>query len=148
VTLLLFCFGQCSSPAFTVFPPSTPFQAMQLICFYRFPSLFPFSGNAAHLLLPFSLPLPLFRPCSPPAFTVFLPSTPFRAMQQLKVPTNKIGPGFSRVHQQNLALILLQPSFYVCGRKQLLLLRADQTLLQVFRPTAACFHRTLRVLPF
>jgi hypothetical protein len=76
-------FGQCSPSAFTVFLWSEHFRAMQTLCFYRFSLVRAFSGNAATLLLPFFSGPSLFGQCSHSAFTVFLWSEPFRAMQPL-----------------------------------------------------------------
>jgi hypothetical protein len=76
-------FGQCSPSAFTIFLWSDHFRAMQLLCFYHFPLVGPFSGNAAHLLLPFSSGPSIFGQCSTSAFTVFLWSVHFLVMQYL-----------------------------------------------------------------
>ncbi len=72
---------QCTLSAFTVFQAATPFRAMQSICFYRFSSRAPFTGNAKQLLLPFFKPRPFFGQCKAAAFTVFQAATLFRAMQ-------------------------------------------------------------------
>jgi hypothetical protein len=74
-------FGQCSTSAFTVFLWSVHFRAMQPLCFYHFPLVDPFSGNAVPLLFPFSFCRSIFGQCSTSAFTVFLWSVHFRAMQ-------------------------------------------------------------------
>jgi hypothetical protein len=76
-------FGQCSPSAFTIFLWSVHFRAMQLLCFYHFPLVDPFSGNAAPLLLPFSSGPSIFGQCSPSVFTIFLWSVHFRAMQYI-----------------------------------------------------------------
>jgi hypothetical protein len=59
------------------------FGVIRLFCFYRFRSFPSFSGNAAALLLPFSLLSLLFGQCNGSAFTVFTPFTSFRSMQRL-----------------------------------------------------------------
>jgi hypothetical protein len=74
-------FGQCNSSAFTIFLWSIHFRAMQLLCFYHFPLVRPFSGNAASLLLPFSSGPIIFGQCSTSAFTIFLWSAHFWTIQ-------------------------------------------------------------------
>jgi hypothetical protein len=76
-------FGQCSHSAFTVFIWSEHFGVIQPLCFYRFSLVGAFSGNAATLLLPFLSGRSIFGQCSHSAFTVFLWSDHFRAMQPL-----------------------------------------------------------------
>jgi hypothetical protein len=80
---LLTFFGQSNASAFTVCRPSHLFRAMQRFCFYRLPSISPFSGNAALLVLPFFGLLNFFGQCSASAFTVCRPSHLFRAMHIL-----------------------------------------------------------------
>jgi hypothetical protein len=59
--LLARLFGQCRAPAFTVLAFGATFRAMQPLCFYRFPLVRSFSGNAALLLLPFLLLARFFK---------------------------------------------------------------------------------------
>jgi hypothetical protein len=84
--LPFFCFpihlGQCSTSAFTLFLLAHPFGVMQRSCFYPFSAYASIWGNATLLLLPFFSFLIILGQCRASAFTLFLLTHPFGAMQR------------------------------------------------------------------